>query len=168
MLRVPFHVTPQVRKGILAVVFLVTMPHPASSQQTAYVFNTACFSAPTLDPTNNPEILGHVVLVIRPNAPAGCVTKNFGVSVLGPDSLKMTYTTEYLDQKLTDLKTTIEKLKAEAIDAIRKTVQHNSVKADQVDALVNSIENKLYDSILRRVRADIGVTPSAPKAGAKQ
>lgn len=138
--------------GILAIILCAS----ASSQDTAYAFSTKCFGAPTISLGfyPNPTPPGNVLLQLKPDAPADCV-KN---QVLTDQAVTLTYTTKAIDLKLTD----VNGVAANSLKAIKAAIADNSIKADQVDALVASIEAKLYAKVLARVKADLEASSTAP------
>jgi hypothetical protein len=133
-------------------------PMTASGQETGYALSTKCWE-PFITNENSYGFR------LRQQPPPDCIDRN-GVFVLKV-AIVDTYTKAATDLKLTALKKDIDDLTNKTIDAIKKSVKDNSVQGDQVDKLVTSIEEKLYDRILRRVKADLQPTPPAKAAGAK-
>ncbi len=130
------------------------------AQEQVYVFNASCFAAKL------EGMSGVVTMTLRPDLQpaqrARCLNPNG--TELGPDAIKVTYTQGTIDAKVAAVQTDVNKIADAAKAAIIKAVADNSVKADQVNDLVKSIEDKLYERVLRRVKADI----EARRTGAAQ
>ena len=129
----------------------------ASAQETAYAFSTKCFT---------PRIYGFTVqMTIRSDAPREC--RDEAGQALSPKAVSIVSTKDVTDAKLTELKRQADDSVATAIAAIKESVAENSVKAGDIDSAVKSIEQKLYENILRRVKADLAAQANRP-AGARQ
>jgi hypothetical protein len=127
----------------------------ALAQEPVYVFNASCFT-PRFDLQS-----GVVTMVLRADRKPSCINQN-GTD-LGPDAIKVTYTQGAIDGKISQLQTDVNNIAEAAKKAITTAVADNSVKADQIDALVKSIEDKFYQRVLQRVKAELAASGSGTR-----
>jgi len=138
----------------------------ANAQDTAYAFSTKCFAPPTVEAPTAIGGAANIRITLKSDAPKECSKIENNGLVLTEQALTVTYTKAYLDAKVAAITTDVNDLSKKAIDAIKTSVADNSVQAGQIDALVDSIESKLYAKLLARVKADLAAaaqSPSAPK-----
>lgn len=135
---------------------------PAFGQDTAYAFSTKCF-APRTEGMPGPLT---VQMSVRADAPRECFdTPGQGLS---GKAFSVIYTKDAVDDQLASLRKEINDLTAKAIAAIKASVAENSVKAGDIDAAAKSIEDKLYENVLRRVKADLQASQPTRPAGVRQ
>ena len=146
---------------ILFMIATTCFPLTAFGQETAYALSTKCW-----EPVLSNDGLSYTFR-LRQQLPAAkdCFDAN---GVVSKASVIETYTKPALDEKLAGLRTEIKKLSTQTITAVEKSVEANSVKGDQVDKMVVTLQEKLYDRILRQVKADLQATPTPRSAGRPQ
>jgi hypothetical protein len=129
-----------------------------SAQDTVYAFTTKCFDKPQVSFSSTGA---NVTIAAKQNFPSDCVKDG----AYSDQAIVLTYSKSFIDSKLAALTTDVNDLSAKAIVAIKPTVSENSVQAGQIDALVKSIEEKLYAKVLAQVKHDLAQSPlsSAPK-----
>ena len=119
-----------------------------SVPDTAYALNLQCFDL------SIPQQNGFVAMLPKIPLPAGCPPA-------GASPFTVVSTKAATDKQLTDLDKEINDLTTKATNAIAASVANNSVKSGEIDALIKAIEDRLYENILRRVKADLAKTQPA-------
>ncbi|NYF52359.1 hypothetical protein [Tunturiibacter gelidoferens] len=137
---------------VLIALIAVGYSTMAIGQTLAYAFDEHCFNPPTIGPNG-------ISMVAKLQLPSDC-HKIGGVADVPFVSV---YTQTAVDAQLKTLNTKVDDLTKKAIEAIEKSVANDSVKAGEIDALVQSIESRLYARVLARVKADLAnPVPSPP------
>ena len=139
------------KQWLLALIVTgVAISFPVSAQETAYAFNTKCF-------TWHNEGMS-IQMSLRSDAARECYDTT-GI-VLSAKAVSIVYSQDATDERLIALKKEVDDIAAKAVAAIKESVAENSVKAGDIDAAVKIIEQKLYENVLRRVKADLPAQPN--------